>query len=336
MRFEVSIPDEVRGMAGKIRYGIIGATSQAAKFVRALNMSSNSAVVGIVDADQALSKKFAAEMVVPEVYENYVQLCQSNKIDIVYIPVKNKERYDCAKMALDNGKNVLLERPFTRHKVGASELFQLAAKKKLFIMEAQSALFLPIMRKVKKMLEDNTIGEVKFIDVKEKHDIGDKHDWFSELSAGGGAFFNGGSNLLSVIEFLLNDSIKKWSGFEYNQVGEADTRCALTLKCGNVLINSLITTDFDIESKLVIYGTKGKIKIPNYWEGSAAILENELGTKRFVLENQENGLVYEIEHVASCLNSGAISSPVATPELTMQTMNIIQSLYQKWYGDPLN
>ncbi|KRM95597.1 Gfo Idh MocA family oxidoreductase [Liquorilactobacillus aquaticus DSM 21051] len=323
-------------MADKIRYGIIGATSQAAKFARALSLSSSSELVGIADADQTLSKKFATEMVVPKAYEDYSQLCRSVGIDIVYIPVKNKERYDCAKMALENGKNVLLERPFTRHKVGASELFHLAAKKKLFIMEAQSALFLPIMQKVKKMLEDGVIGEVKFVDVKEKHAIDDRSEWFSKLAAGGGAFFNGGSNLLGVIQFLLNDSIKEWSGFEYNQVGEADTRCAISLKCGDVLVNSLITTDFDIESKLVIYGTKGKIKIPNYWEGSAAVLENKLGTKRFVLENQENELIYEIDHVAKCLTSGVMVSPIATPELTMQTMNIIQSLYQKWYGDPLN
>ncbi|WP_056967322.1 Gfo/Idh/MocA family protein [Liquorilactobacillus sucicola] len=323
-------------MADKIRYGIIGATVQASKFVEALNLSANSVVVGIADGRQALSRKFATELDVPHVYASYSQLCQSSEVDIVYITVENKERYDCAKLALKNGKNVLLESPFTRHRVGAGELFQLAAKKKLFIMEAQSALFLPIIKKVKELLEDKTIGEVKFIDVKEKHEIDDKGEWFSEIASGGGALFNGGSNLLGVVQFLLQDSIKEWSGFGYNRVGKADTRCVLALKCGAVLINSLITTDFDVESELVVYGTRGKIKIPNYWEGSAAILENGLGTKRFVLENQENELVYEVDHIASCLASGAVVSPIVTPKLTMQSMTIIQDLYQKWYGDPLN
>ncbi|KRL02702.1 Gfo/Idh/MocA family protein [Liquorilactobacillus capillatus] len=323
-------------MADKIRYGIIGATTQAAKFVRALEISDSSIVVGVADAEPAQSKQFALELGIPTVYENYTQLCQSGEVDIIYIPVKNKERYDCAKEALENNKNVLLEHPFTRHKVGANELFQLAAKKKRFIMEAQSALFLPIMNKVRELLEDKTIGEVKFIDVKEKHPITDKDEWFSQLDAGGGALFNGGSNLLSVIQFLLNKPINEWSGLEYNQVGEADTSCILALKCGEILINSLITTDFDVENELVIYGTKGKLKIPNYWRGAAAILENAQGTKRFALENQKNELVYEVDHVAECLNSGVSTSPIVTPELTMHTMSIIQNLYQKWYSDPLN
>ncbi|KRM00568.1 Gfo/Idh/MocA family protein [Liquorilactobacillus satsumensis] len=322
----------------KIRYGIVGTSPQGQKFLAALKLSADSRIVGVVDGseDQAEGKKLVTQFGVPKLYTSATELFEDKEVDVVYLAVKNEDHYESAKEALNNGKNVLLEKPFTRHKVGASELFQLASKKGLFIMEAQSALFLPIMQKVSDLLSKGAIGDLRFIEVKDKYDVTAQASWIKKLSAGGGALFNGGTNFLGIIQYLCGRQFSDWSGFEYNQVGEADTRCNLALKNGDVLVNVLLTTDFEIETKLVLYGTEGKIKIPNYWFSETALLENQQGTKRFVIDEQENDLVYEIAHINHCLQENKLTSPIVTPELTIQTLTIIESLYQKWYRDPLN
>ncbi|KRL03963.1 Gfo/Idh/MocA family protein [Liquorilactobacillus oeni] len=330
--------DGVNGMAAKIHYGIVGTSKLVRKFLSAIALVPDSIVMGIVDQTetQAEGKKLVQEFDIPQLYTKTEELLNNETIDIIYFAVKNEDYYENAKRALSKGKNVLLEKPFTRHKVGASELFQLAGKKKLFIMEAQSALFLPIMQKVRTLLKQGIIGDLRFIEVKDHYDVAGKTDWIKKLSAGGGALFNGGANFLGVIQYLGGQGFDDWSGFEYNRVGEADTRCNLSLKMNDLLVNVLLATDFEIETKLVLYGTKGRIKIPNYRLSNTALLENENKTKRFVISEQKNDLVYEIEHLNKCLQEKQFVSPIVTPEITIQSITVMESLYRKWYSDSLN
>ncbi|AUJ30207.1 Gfo/Idh/MocA family protein [Liquorilactobacillus hordei] len=324
-------------MAEKIHYGIVGTNRLAIKFVEALKESSKGEAVANFGHDYKKAQQLAQELAIPKTYENLESLFNDDSIDIVYLAIKNEDHYESAKAALEAGKNVLLEKPFTRHKVGAQELFLLAQQKNLFIMESQSAVFLPIIEKAKQVIDEGVIGEVSFIDIQENYDTTDKKEWFKKLSAGGGAFINGGTSPIGLIQYLTGKDVTEWNGFEFNDVGEADTRCNLALKADDVLANIIIATEFDLETKIVVYGTKGRLEIPDYWESKTAFLKAADGTsKKFIADNQQSEIVHEINHINDILVNNELKSTIVTPELTMHTMTIIESMYQRWYGDPLN
>ncbi|KRM91554.1 Gfo/Idh/MocA family protein [Liquorilactobacillus cacaonum] len=323
-------------MAEKIRYGVVGTSRLAVKFVEALGENKNSEVVANFGYDFEKAKQFAKTYGVANTYEKLADLFIDSTIDIVYLAIKNEDHYESAKLALEAGKNVLLEKPFTRHKVGARELFLLAQKKNLFIMESQSALFLPILEKIKELISDGVIGKINFINIQENYDTTDKKEWFTKLSAGGGAFINGGTTPIGLIQYLTGKAVTEWNGFEFNEVGKADTRCNLTLKVDDVLANITIATDFNLETKIVIYGTKGEVEIPNYWESSIAYLKKNGEERKIIANNSKNELMCEINHINTSLTNNEVKSSIVTPDLTMHTMTIIESMYQKWYGDPLN
>ncbi|MDN2454446.1 MAG: Gfo/Idh/MocA family oxidoreductase [Liquorilactobacillus sp.] len=324
-------------MAEKVRYGIVGTNRLAVKFVEALKESAKGEAVANFGHDYKKAQQFAQEMAIPDTYDELESLFNDDSIDIVYLAIKNEDHYESAKAALEAGKNVLLEKPFTRHKVGARELFLLAQQKNLFIMESQSAIFLPIIEKAKQLIDQGMIGEVNFIDIQENYDTTDKKEWFTRLSAGGGAFINGGTTPIGLIQYLTGKDVTEWNGFEFNEVGETDTRCNLALKADDVLANIIIATDFGLETKIVVYGTKGRLAIPNYWEAKMAYLKTATGElKKFKADDQQSEIVHEINHINEALANKELKSSVVTPELTMHTMTIIESMYQKWYGDPLN
>ncbi|MFT8825442.1 MAG: Gfo/Idh/MocA family oxidoreductase [Liquorilactobacillus mali] len=324
-------------MAEKIRYGIVGTNRLAVKFVEALKESSKGEAVANFGHDYEKAQQLAQKMGIQNTYDKLESLFNDDSIDIVYLAIKNEDHYESAKAALEAGKNVLLEKPFTRHKVGARELFLLAQQKNLFIMESQSAVFLPIIEKAKQLIDEGAIGDVNFIDIQENYDTTDKKEWFTKLSAGGGAFINGGTTPIGLIQYLTGKDVTEWNGFEFNEVGEADTRCNLALKAGDILANIIIATDFGLETKIVVYGTKGKLGIPDYWESKSAYLKTDGSeAKKFTADGQQSEIVYEINHINESLLNNELKSSVVTPELTMHTMTIIESMYQKWYGDPLN
>lgn len=323
-------------MATNIRYGIMGSSQTATRFASAIKAVAGSEVLAVAGRELSAAKKQADKLGIKQAYGSYEELCNDDNIDVIYIPSYNRAHYACAKFALNNNKHVLMEKPFTHHKVGAEELFQLAANKGLFLMEAQRAIFLPLLLRVKKLLAEKTIGEVKFIDIKNYHKVGTPNEWITDLAAGGGALNYGGSYPLEVVSYLLENSISEFAGLGANKIGEADSSCTLTFKSNNVLVNAFITTSFKGESEMIITGTEGKIIIPNYWEATTAVIENQKGTQQLVDQSNKSSLAYTIEHVATCLKEKKTTSPIVTPKLTISSLAIIETLYQKWYGDPLN
>ena len=75
----------------------------------------------------------AKQYMIKEVYTDYDELLDKADIDTVYIGLINSVHYEYAKRALEKGKNVILEKPFTGTYAEAKELLDLAEEKELFV-----------------------------------------------------------------------------------------------------------------------------------------------------------------------------------------------------------
>nr|MCR4943576.1 Gfo/Idh/MocA family oxidoreductase [Clostridium sp.] len=93
-------------------------------------------------------------------FYNYDELLKS-QVDTVYIALPNKLHFEFSKKALENGKNVIIEKPITVEYEEAIELGKLAKEKNLFIFEAISTLYLPNYKKIQE--EVKNIGDIKIV-----------------------------------------------------------------------------------------------------------------------------------------------------------------------------
>jgi predicted dehydrogenase len=91
-------------------------------------------------------------------------LIKNPDIDVVAIATPVFTHYELAKKALEEGKNVFVEKPFTYTSAEAEELIELAEKKNLKIMVDHTFLYTGAVRKIKQLVEDNVLGDIFYYD----------------------------------------------------------------------------------------------------------------------------------------------------------------------------
>ena len=98
---------------------------------------------------------------IERIYTDYAQLLKEDKADFVYIALVNNAHYEFTRMALEAGRNVIVEKPFTLTVAEAEELAVMARERKLYLFEAISPIHTPNFRMVKDSLKK--IGPVHFV-----------------------------------------------------------------------------------------------------------------------------------------------------------------------------
>lgn len=313
-----------------IRYGIVSTASIVPRFVAGVQASQTGEVVAIASRSLSKAQEVATTLGIPKAYGSYEELYADPTVDVIYVATYNKGHYPVAKAALFAGKHVLVEKPFALTLDEAEELFAIAKEKKRFLMEAQKAVFLPITQKIKALLEEGVIGPVHYVRAFMTYSNVEKITWFSSLESGGGALYGSGSYPLEYLQYLFNSPIAEVAGTAVMSKGQSDRQCDLSLLFENNLQSHvLISTEFSAPSGLVIYGENGRIEIPNFWKAQTAKIFQAEQIEEIEITH-ENEFVFEIEHVNDCLAKGFVESPVVSAEMTLQTVELVEKMYQQW------
>jgi predicted dehydrogenase len=88
----------------------------------------------------------------------------SPDVDAIAVITPVWTHFEVAKAALENGKHVFVEKPFTSSVAQAEELINLAEQKNLKIMVDHTFLFTGAVRKIRKLLDDGVLGKLYYYD----------------------------------------------------------------------------------------------------------------------------------------------------------------------------
>lgn len=147
-----------------MNFGVIGYGYWGPNIVRNLASLDGSRVVGIAEvspnARARAQKAYPAVRVVAEASE----LIKATDIDAIAVVSPVWTHYELTKAALENGKHVFVEKPFTSNTAQAEELINLAAKKNLKIMVDHTFLFTGAVRKISQMIEEGSLGKLYYYD----------------------------------------------------------------------------------------------------------------------------------------------------------------------------
>lgn len=111
----------------KIKVGIIGAGWIAHKMAQALAPLKDAAVIAISSRSLDKARDFASQYGITKAYGSYEELVKDADVDLVYVATPHSHHYAHARLAVENGKPVLVEKAFTVNARLAEELISFAA-----------------------------------------------------------------------------------------------------------------------------------------------------------------------------------------------------------------
>ena len=322
-------------MNKKIRWGILGTGRIARAFADGLKNTSNGYLNAVGSRRQDSAQSFAEEWNVPHFFDSYSLLAESSTIDAVYIATPHTEHTKNALICMENGKAVLCEKPFAVNADQVTKMIQTAREQNILLMEGMWSRFPPLMEKVRNLIADDEIGEIRTIHA----DFGFR----PEQKNLEGRLFNpnlAGGSLLDVgiypvsLSFMLNgkpDSFK--SDWTMGETG-VDEQASIIFKYSNgsmAVLHSSIQSETSQEA--FISGTEGTIRIHKQcWKPQSLTLSKRSTGKTKKIESPfiGNGFNYEAEHFGELLITGKKESPIMPLEESLEIIKTLDEIRMKW------
>ena len=147
-----------------VRVGVIGYGYWGPNIVRNLQGLAGAQVVGICDKSASALRRAESVNHGTRLLSDPKDLVSSPDIDAVAVISPVWTHFELAKAALENGKHIFVEKPFTRTAAEAEELIEIAHKKDLKIMVDHTFLFTGAVRKIRELIDEGTLGSLYYYD----------------------------------------------------------------------------------------------------------------------------------------------------------------------------
>lgn len=147
-----------------IRVGVIGFGYWGPNIVRNFNIADKSEVVIICDQCADALRRVPQTYPQVRISRNSSDVMTAPDVDVVAIVTPVWTHFELAKAALNHGKHVFVEKPFTSTSAQAEDLINLAEQKTLLIMVDHTFLFTGAVRKIKQLVDDGTLGNLYYYD----------------------------------------------------------------------------------------------------------------------------------------------------------------------------
>jgi len=147
-----------------IRMGVIGYGYWGPNIVRNLRGVDGCEVATVCDRSPGALTRVAQAYPEVATTRDASELMTSPKIDAVAIVTPVHTHFPLAKSALQHGKHVFIEKPFTATTAQAEELIELAARRNLTIMVDHTFLFTGAVRKIRQLMDEGVLGDIYYYD----------------------------------------------------------------------------------------------------------------------------------------------------------------------------
>ena len=316
-------------MTDRLRWGILGTGGIARLFTHDLNLTGHT-VSAVGSRTQGSADSFAAEFGIPRAHGSYEALAADPEVDAIYISTPHPFHAEGALLALEHGKHVLVEKPFTLNASEARRVVDLAAEKGLVVLEAMWTRWLPHMIRVRELIASGALGEVRA--VLADHDQKLPADPAHRINApelGGGALLDLGIYPVSFAwdVFGAPSSVHAISSPTATGV-DRQTAIILGYPGGE---QAVLHTQLDARgpSTAVIVGTEARIEIDPVWYNPTSfslIDAHDTVLERFELEVPGRGMQFQAVELERLVAEGLTVGEILPPEESVAIMGTLDEI----------
>jgi predicted dehydrogenase len=251
----------------KLKAGIIGLGKMGLSHAAIVSPHPSVELVAVCDTSSIVLDAFRKFSKI-NVYNDYVRMLDTEKLDFVVIATPTRFHYKMAKYALEKGIHTFCEKPFSLTSFEGQELAILADQKNLVNQVGYHNHFIGTFRELRRMLNASLLGELVHFTGEAYGPVVTKEKggtWRSDPGEGGGCLFDYASHVINLIQEILGVPVKA-NGSQlkkiYSREVEDSVYSILTLEnglSGILSVNWSDETYRKMSTSLTVLGKKGKI-----------------------------------------------------------------------------
>ncbi len=248
----------------KISWGVLSTSKFAMRAtIPAMQKSRYSLVTAIASRDEARGKAVAGQLGIPKVYGSYESLISDPKIDAIYIPLPNHLHVEWTIKAMRAGKHVLCEKPIGLSYADASRLEKVVKEyPRLKVMEAFMYRHHPQWRRVRELIEQNAIGELKGVHSLYSYYNVDTSNIRNIAELGGGAMLDIGCYCTSLSRYIFDsEPLRVLGRIELDPQTKIDRLSSGLLEFAAGVATFTCGTQIQSYQRVNIFGTSGRIEL---------------------------------------------------------------------------
>ena len=308
-------------------------------------------VAAVAARDRERARAYADEHGIPLVFDSYDDLLASDEIDAVYNPLPNSHHARWTIAALEAGKPVLLEKPFTANADEARQVAEAAERTGLVVMEAYHWRFHPQADRAIALVADGAVGEVAHVEaamvfpsMHGPDDIRYRYD------LAGGALMDTGSYALSNLRAFGELEVVRAEAEE--MAPDVDVRMTAELRYVDRGATAAITSaftgtdrkaelgdpeavdpeafEFEFQADVVVTGTEGRLLIDNplapMWGSGLTVADSNGEVVLQEAAQQVATYTSQLQAFRACVENGGPN--LYPPSESIKTMELIDAVYR--------
>ncbi|WP_199808286.1 Gfo/Idh/MocA family protein [Streptomyces sp. NRRL S-1022] len=318
-----------------VRWGILATGGIAATFAADLVDLPDAEIVAVASRRREPAEAFAERFGVARAYGDWESLARDPDIDVVYVATPHSAHRAAAGLCLAAGRNVLCEKPFTLNLREAEELVALAREHDRFLMEAMWMYCNPLVRRLKALVDDGAIGDVRTVQA----DFGLAGPFpaahrLRDPALGGGALLDLGVYPVSFAQLLLGEPDGVAARAVLSEEGvDLQTGALLSWDSG-ALASVHCSIVGGTGATASVTGTRGRIDIPSgFFHPDRLVLHRDGRDPEEFAADPADGprtsMRHEAEEVMRALRAGEKESPLVPLDGTLAVMRTLDAVRER-------
>lgn len=317
-----------------MKFSILGPGGIARNMATAVKGLENQGVEAYAVASRSLerAKVFAEEWGFEKAYGSYEEMLEDPEVELVYVSTPHSHHYQYAKMCLEHGKHVLVEKAFTVNASQAEELVRISEEKNLLLAEAIWTRYMPSRKMIDDIVASGVIGEVTSLTANLGYPL--KHvERMQNPELAGGALLDLGVYPINFAMMVFHSEIRDVTSAAVMSPKGIDWMNSITLTFEDgkmAVLHSNMLAQTDREG--VINGSKGYIEIQNInncEEIRVFDLDRKM-TARYQVPEQINGYEYEVTACQKAIESGRVECDEMPHSETLKVMKLMDKIRGQW------
>ena len=291
---------------GLVRLGLLSTAHINRLVIPGARASEKVDLIAVASREQSRAEEYAQKWEIERAYGSYEALLEDPDVDAVYISLPNTMHVEWSIKAVEAGKHVLCEKPFSRHPEEVERAFDAAERAGRLLSEAFMYRHNPQTKRLTELVEEGAIGELRLVRAVFSYSLYDAENIRLRTDVEGGSLMDVGCYCVSGSRLLAGEP-EDVLGRAYTGPSGTDWVFAGSMQFpGDVFTHFDCGTSLPDRDELEAIGTEGSLFLDDPWHCKKPVIELRIdsGVERIELDPVDSYRL-ELENLADAIHGDA-------------------------------